>query len=222
MDDHQPSPEEDEPEKPAKSHSKERHPDEKVDRNPETGDQPPEKSDLESTSESASESESDLESASESESDLESASESASESAGVEEQEGEPGEPATLNPNERHFDEKIDSNPEIGDQPPEKGEAESESVGVEAQGSETDGETQVGAEKPDRAIENEIPNSNERHPDEKTDPNPKTGDQPPEKGEAESIGVEARGSETDGETPVGAEHDDFLAFSKQKAKGKYC
>ena len=147
MDDHQPSPEEDEPEKPAKSHSKERHPDEKVDRNPETGDQPPEKSDLESTSESASESESDLESASESasESDLE----SASESAGVEEQEGEPGEPATLNPNERHFDEKTDSNPEIGDQPPEKGEAESESVGVEAQGSETDGETPVGAENDD-------------------------------------------------------------------------
>ena len=159
MDDHQPSPEEDEPEKPAKSHSKERHPDEKADRNPETGDQPPEKSDLESTSESASESESDLESASESasesESDLKSASESASESAGVEEQEGEPGEPATLNPNERHFDEKIDSNPEIGDQPPEKGEAESESVGVEAQGSETDGETPVGAEKPDRANEND-------------------------------------------------------------------
>ena len=156
MDDHQPSPEEDEPEKPAKSHSKKRHPDEKVDRNPETGDQPPEKSDLESTSESASESESDLESASESasesESDLESASESASESAGVEEQEGEPGEPATLNPNAK-----------TGDQPPEKGEAESESVGVEA-----------------------------------------------------------RGSETDGETPVGAEHDDFSAFSKQKAKGKYC
>ena len=220
MDDHQPSPEEDEPEKPAKSHSKERHPDEKTDPNPETGDQPPEKSDLESTSESASESESDLESASESESDLE----SASESAGVEEQEGEPGEPATLNPNERHFDEKTDSNPEIGDQPPEMGEAESESVGVGAQGSETDGETPVGAEKPDRAIENEIPNSNERHPDEKTDPNPKTGDQPPEKGEAESesVGVEARGSETDGETPVGAEHDDFSAFSKQKAKGKYC
>ena len=157
MDDHQPSPEEDEPEKPAKSHSKERHPDEKTDLNPETGDQPPEKSDLESTSESASESESDLESASESasESDLESASESASESAGVEEQEGEPGEPATLNPIERHFDEKVDSNPEIGDQPPEKGEAESESVGVEAQGSETDGETPVGAEKPDRAIEND-------------------------------------------------------------------
>ena len=153
VDDHQPSPEEDEPEKPAKSHSKELHPDEKVDRNPETGDQPPEKSDLESTSESASESESDLESASESasesESDLESASESASESAGVEEQEGEPGEPATLNPNERHFDEKIDSKPEIGDQPPEKGEAESESVGVEAQGSETDGETPVGAENDD-------------------------------------------------------------------------
>ena len=68
------------------------------------------------------------------------------------------------------------------------------------------------------------PNSNERHPDEKTDPNPETGDQPPEKGEAESesVGVEARGSETDGETPVGAEHDDFSAFSKQKAKGKYC
>ena len=94
VDDHQPSPEEDEPEKPAKSHSKERHPDEKVDRNPETGDQPPEKSDLESTSESASESESDLESA-------------------------------------------------------------SESDFVEVQGSETDGETPVGAEKPDRANEND-------------------------------------------------------------------
>ena len=145
--DHQPSPEkaEDKPEEPAKSNSKERHLDEKSDPNPEISDKPPEKGDLESASESASESES----------DLESASKSASESAGVEEQEGEPGEPATLNPDERHFDEKVDSNPEIGDQPPEKGEAESESVGVEAQGSETDGETPVGAEKPDRANENE-------------------------------------------------------------------
>ena len=151
MDDHQPSPEEDEPEKPAKSHSKERHPDEKVDRNPETGDQPPEKSDLESTSESASESESDLESASESasesESDLESASESASESAGVEE--GKPGEPANPNSNERDSGEKTGPKPETGELPPEKGEAESESVGVEAQGSETDGETPVGAENDD-------------------------------------------------------------------------
>ena len=139
-------------------------------------------------------------------------------------EEDEPDKPAKSHSKERHPDEKTDLNPETGDQPPEKGEAESESVGVEAQGSETDGDTPVGAEKPDRAIENEIPNSNERHPDEKTDPNPKTGDQSPEKGEAESesVGVEARGSETDGETPVGAEHDDFSAFSKQKAKGKYC
>ena len=68
---HQPSPEEAEeaPDEPAKPHSKERHPDEKIDPNPEIGDKPPEKSDLESTSESA----------------------SASASAGVEEQEGEPG-----------------------------------------------------------------------------------------------------------------------------------
>ena len=148
----QPSPEEeDEPDEPAESHSKERHPDEKIDPNPEIGDKPPEKSDLKSTSESAS----DLESAS--------ASESASESACVEEQEGEPGEPANPNSNERDFGEKTGPKPETGGQPPEKGEAESESVGVEA-----------------------------------------------------------RGSETDGETPVGAEHDDFSAFSKQKAKGKYC
>ena len=62
--------------------------------------------------------------------------------------------------------------------------------------------------------------SKERHPDEKVDRNPETGDQPPEKGEAESesVGVEARGSETDGETPGGAEYNDFSAFSKQKLK----
>ena len=119
VDDHQPSPEEDEPEKPAKSHSKERHPDEKVDRNPETGDQPPEKSDLESTSESASESESDLESANESASESESDLESASESAGVEEQEGEPGEPANPNSNERDSGEKTGPKPETGELPPE-------------------------------------------------------------------------------------------------------
>ena len=52
-------------------------------------------------------------------------------------------------------DEKTDPNPEIGEQPLEKGEAESESAGVEAQGSETDSETPVGTEKPDRANEND-------------------------------------------------------------------
>ena len=67
--------------------------------------------------------------------------------------------------------------------------------------------------------------SNKMHPDEKADSNPEIGNQPPEKGKAESAGVKAQGSETDSETPVGTkepdranENDDFLAFPKQKLK----
>ena len=47
-----------------------------------------------------------------------------------------------------HPDEKADLNPEIGNQLPEKGKAESA-------GSETDGETPVGTKEPDRANEND-------------------------------------------------------------------
>ena len=52
-----------------------------------------------------------------------------------------------------HPGEKADPNSEIGKQPPEKGEAESESAGVKAQGSETDGETPT--EEPERVKEND-------------------------------------------------------------------
>ena len=72
-----------------------------------------------------------------------------------EEVEDEPDEPAKSYSNERYSGEKSGPKPEIGEQPPEKGEAESESAGVEAQGSETDGETPVGTEEPDRANKND-------------------------------------------------------------------